>query len=263
MSAIVLESAEFAYLLAAVQAESVVGVEDAALFPSDKESRDTTYTRGLQSMKEHGWIKPASKPYQFRFNDMLFLMVAVVANPDFVVRTARHTGNSERQAIMHYMAGPDIVELVATPDRKFHLGLVPDRATLFERIEGALGLNSEVQELQISFLTEESTIDKIKDLSVKGQRENASKILGSLGLGGLSVDSLLDALGTPETGELVVMKTENGQLKAGRKARLYRGKNIMWIATRMDASSTKLRVETIHADTLAAILDSFFQFLSQ
>ena len=262
MSAIVLESAEFAYLLAVVDAESVVGVENPALFPSDQESREATYTRGLQSMKERGWIKPASKPSQFHFNDMLFLMAAVVANPEFVVFTVRNTENFGRQVIMHYLAGSDIIELVATADKKFHLGIVPDRAALSERITSALGRQPAEQGLQIQFFTEEEIIKKIKDLAVKGQREQAAEILGSLGLGGLSVDSLLDALGATQTSELVVMKTEKGQVEAGRRARMYQGKDITWITKRVDAASTKLSVETIQADTLAKMIDSFLQFLS-
>jgi len=263
MSAAVLESEEFSYLLSVVHAVSVAGIDDWALFPSDQESREATYTKGLQLMKEHGWIKPAEKPSQFHFNDMLYLMEAVVANPEFVVFTVRSTESFGRQVIMHYMAGPDIVELVAAADGKFHLGIVPDRATLFERIKSSLGLQLDQQNLRIQFFTEEMTIEKITDLAVQGQREQAAEILESLGLGGLSVDSLLDALSAVLTSELKVLKTRKGRVTVGRRAGLFRGKDITWLIRRLDADSATLSVETIQADTLPMMLDSFLQYLSQ
>jgi hypothetical protein len=87
--------------------------------------------------------------------------------------------------------------------------------------------------------------------------------LESLGLGGLSVNSLLVALGAPETNEVLVVKTENGQVKTGRRAWLLRGGDIVWLAKRVDATSTTLSVEAMQADTLPKVLDSFIQFLSQ
>jgi hypothetical protein len=263
MGGFALESAEFAYVLAMVHALSVVGIEDPALFPTDQESRDATYSAGIRSMIEHGWLKPAAEPSQFHFNDTLFLMAAVVASPDIVVFTTRTTESSGWQLTAHYLTGSDRVELIATVDGKYHLGIVPDRATLFELIRSALGLQDAKQPLRIQFFTEERVLEKVKDLAVKGQRKQAAAILERLGLGGLSIDSLLVALSAREERELLVVKIENGQVQAGRKARLFRGDDIVWLVKRQDATSTQISVETIQAETLSNLLDSFIQFLSQ
>jgi hypothetical protein len=194
---------------------------------------------------------------------MLYLMAAVVANPEFVVLTIRDTEGLGRPLITHYLAGSDIVELVATADGRYQLGIVPDRATLTERIKSALGLHGAGQQLRIQFFTEETVFEKIKDLSKADQRKQAVAALENLGLGGLSVNSLLVALGAPETNEVLVVKTENGQVKTGRRAWLLRGGDIVWLAKRVDATSTTLSVEAMQADTLPKVLDSFIQFLSQ
>ena len=263
MSAVVLESEEFAYLLSVVHAKSMAGIKDSALFPSDAKAREKTYTKGLELMKEHGWIKPAEKPSQFHFNDILYLMAAIVANPEFVMFTIRNTKSLGRQVIMHYMAGADIIELVATADKKYNLGIISDRATLFERIKSVLGLQFEKQNLQLQFRTEEHIINEIKDMVVKGQRQKAVEILENLGLGGLSVDSLLDALSETEISELEVFKAEKGQVTTGRRATLFQSKDIVWLIKKLDAVSTTLSVETIQADTLPNTFDSFLHSLTQ
>ncbi|MBN1807299.1 MAG: hypothetical protein JW837_18785 [Sedimentisphaerales bacterium] len=263
MSAVVLESEEFAYLLSVVHAESVPGIKNSALFPSDQKSPETVCTNGLRLMKEHGWIKPAEKPSQFHFNDTLYLMAAVIANPEFVVFTVRATESSARQVIMHYVAGPDIVELVTTAGGKFRLGIVPDKATLFQRLNNALDLQLGKQNLRIRFSTEEQTIEKIKVLAEQGKREQAAEILENLGLGGLTVESLLDALGTAQTNGLEVLKTQKGRVIAGRRAGLFRGKGISWLIKRLDADSNTLSAETIQTDTLSDTFDSFVRYLSR
>jgi hypothetical protein len=263
MSAVVLESEEFAYLLSVVHAVSVPGIKDSALFPSDPQSREKTYAKGLQLMKEHGWIKPTEKPSQFHFNDTLCLMAAVIANPEFVLFTIRTNKSSARQVITHYMAGSDIVELVSTEDKKFHLGIVPDKAILFERLESVLGLQTEKQNLKIQFSTGQQTIKEVKNLAVKGQHQKAANILGNMGLGGLSVDSLLEALTANQTSELDVFKIEKGQITAGKNAKLLQGKNITWLIKRLDTDPATISAETIQADTLSNTFNSFVRFLSQ
>jgi hypothetical protein len=263
MGGITLESAEFAFLLATVHASSVVGIEDPAIFPADQASRDAVYAAGIRSMIEHGWLKPAPGPSQFHFNATLFQMAAVIASPDIVVFTARTSDSFGRQAIAHYLAGSDIVELIATVDGKYHLGIIPDRVTLCGRMRSELGLQDAKPPLRIQFLTEESVFQRITDSARKGSRAQAAAILQSLGLGGLSVDSLLAALAAKEERELSVVKVENGQAETGRRARLFRGKDIVWLVKRQDAASAKISVETMQTETLPDLFDSFVQSLSQ
>jgi hypothetical protein len=261
MSAIILESSEFAYLLAMVNAESIPGIHDPALFPTDNESRDSTLSSGFQLLKENGWIKPADKPSQFDFNEILLLMAAVIADPQFIVFTVRLNNGSEKQVMMHFFEGSDIVELVATNDGKYHIGFVPDLPSLYKRIENALEINNSEEHLQVKFFTDRKVFEEIKSLISEGQYDPVTQILEQLGLGGTSIKSLTGALSRAEWCEIIVMKTTDGALKTGRKAYLFQSDNCFWLTRRQDATTTKMSIETVQQDTISSFLRSSFSTL--
>jgi len=262
MSAIILESSEFAYLLAMVNAESIPGIHDPTLFPSDIRSRDSTFTRGFQLLKENGWIKPAGKPSQFDFNEMLLLMAAIIADPEFVVFTIRLTKRAEKHVMMHFMEGSDIVELVATNDDKYHIGIVPDTSDLYDRIKNALGISDSEPQLQIKFFTDEMHFEEIKSLISRGYDSQAAQMLEQLGLGNISIKSLTGALSKAHWGEIIVMKTTEGELLTGRKANLFHGDDCSWLTRRLNVTTTKMSVEMVQEDTISSFLDSSFSNLN-
>lgn len=261
MSAIVLESSEFAYLLSMVNADSIPGIHDPALFPADNKSRDSTFSRGFQLLKENGWIKPADKPSQFDFNEILLLMAAVIADPEFIVFTIRLTERSEKQLMMHFMEGSDIVELVATHDGKYHIGIVPAPSDLYDRIENTLGISDAEQQLQVKFFTDEKVFEEIKSLITTGEHVPAAQMLEQLGLGGISIKSLTGALSRDDLCEIILMKTIDGELKTGRKASLFHGDDCFWLARRLDVTTTKMSIETVQHDTISNFLQSSFSNL--
>jgi len=62
---------------------------------------------------------------------------------------------------------------------------------------------------------------------------------------------------------VAVVKPKEGQVTAGRKASLYREDEVVWLAKRMDATSSLLGVETVRADTLPSVLESYLDFLAK
>jgi hypothetical protein len=262
MSAIILESSEFAYLLAMVNAESIPGIHDPALFPSDISSRDSTFSRGLQLLKENGWIKPADKPSQFDFNESLLLMAAVIADPEFIVFTIRLTEGSEKHVIMHFVEGSDIVEMLATNDGKYHMGFVPDLPVLYNRIKNALEISNSEQQLQVKFFTDEKVFKEIKSLISRGHHIQATQMLEQLGLGSISIKSLTGALNRTDWHEIIMMKTSEGELMTGRKASLFQGDDCSWLARRLEVTTTKMSIETVQDDTISNFLKSSFSNLN-
>jgi len=262
MSAIILESSEFAYLLAMVNAESIPGIHDPALFPNDNESRNSTFSSGFQLLKENGWIKPADKPSRFDFNEILLLMAAVIADPEYIVFTVRLTDKSEKQVIMHFMEGSDIVELVATNDGKYHIGIVPDPSDMYDRIKNILEIRGSEQQLQVKFFTDEKVFEEIKSLISKGEHAPAAQMLEQLGLGSISIKSLTGALSRADWRKIIVMKATNGALKTGRKASLFQGDDCFWLARRLDVMTTKMSIETVQHDTISSFLSASFSTLN-
>lgn len=262
MSAIVLESSELAYLLAMVNAESIPGIHDPLLFPADNKSRDSTLSSGFQLLKENGWIKPADKPSQFDFNEILLLMAAVIADPEYIVFTIRMTDRSEKQVMMHFMEGSDMVELVATNDGNYHIGIVPDHIVLNDRIKNALGISDSEHQLQVRFFIDEKVFEEIKSLISKEQHEPAAQMLEQLGLGSISIKSLTGALSRVDRREIILMKVTDGKLKTGRKATIFQGDNCFWLTRRLDVRTTKMSIETVLHDTISNFLNSSFSSLN-
>ena len=265
MSGIVLEKTEFAYLLATLHATSIVGIDDVELFPADKEARDSTYVAGLKSLQEHGWLKPIpQQPGQQNLDDTLLLMTAVIADPQYVIFTVRHSSGDNQQILLHYLAEPDIVELSATPEGKYRLGVVPDRLAMLRRIQEMLGLPETSGAASVQFTIEEQAFLTVQDLAEHGQRDQAAALLKERGINGNNGDSLLTALQSADSGNLVVVvRPRSGEIVAGRKATVFRQKDLTWLTRRVDAESNTLKVETVQADTLPNVLSSYIQFLAK
>lgn len=262
MSGIVLEKPEFAYLLGVIQATSVVGVDDMTLFPADQAERDATYESGFKLLQEHGWLTPIDNTNERNLNDLLLLMTAVVADPAYVVFTARNSGGRNQQLLLHYLAEPEIVELSATPDQKYRIGLVPDRAAMLQRIQEMLGLPEKAEAPRFQFNIEEQAFQAIQNLVGEGKRKQAAAMLRDRGVNGTKGESLLSALGSTEAGGIVaVTRASGGQITAGRKVTVYRQVDASWLMRRIDAAATTLSLETVQPDTLSTVLGSYFEFL--
>jgi hypothetical protein len=258
---VVLQTEEFAYMLAVVEAEAVVGVDDPNLFP-DPVSGEAIYKKGLEQLVVDGYAQPTGKPEEYAFDDTLSLMVADVGHPDFVVFTIRNTDEG-RRVVLHYLAGPDIVELAAEPDDTYILGAVADRKAMVARIQDVLALPA-TNAKNAAFTIEAPTFETIQDLAEAGDHEQATNMLHELGLNNGRAESLVTALGEPDASGLVaVVRPNQGQVTAGRKASLYRGGEVVWLAKRMDATSSLLGVETVQADTLPNVLESYLEFLAK
>ncbi|MEK7312306.1 MAG: hypothetical protein AAB382_10055 [Chloroflexota bacterium] len=262
MSGIELEKAEFAYLLATLHATSVVGVDDPALFPTEREARDGAYGAGFDRLQEHGWLKPAEQPGQLILDDLLLLMTAVVVDPAYVVFTARNSGGGNQQLLLHYLAGPEIVELSTTPDQKYRIGLVPDRAAMLQRIQEMLGLPGRAEAPRFQFNIEEQAFQAIQNLVGEGKRKQAAALLREQGVNGTKGESLLAALSATDSGGMIaVARASGGEIAAGRKVTVFRQADAVWLMQRIDATTTTLSLETVQPDTLSTVLGSYFEFL--
>lgn len=264
MKGAVLESSEFAYLLATINAGQVVGVDAPDLFPTDAAEREALFAEGGRLLQAHGWLKPLENPSQFHLNENLLYLTAVIADPQFVVFTIRTQPDGSSRVLLHYLAEPDMVELSVTADQKYALSILPDRATLLARIQEMLELPPTPQVGEVQFTVEEPTFETIQDLAEVGQAEEASAMLKQLGVNGNTGESLVKALQTPEASSLVVVvRPRQGQIEAGRKASLFRSLDVVWLAKRVDAKSNTFSVETVQADTLPNVLNAYLEFLAK
>jgi hypothetical protein len=258
-----LEAAELAYLLVTVRAPGLVGVEDPRLFPESQTEKDATYAAGLKLLKEHGRLKPGPNG-SLRMDDALLYLVAVAAEPEFVIFTIRERAGGERQLVLHYLAGPAIVELAATPDGAFHLGMIADRPALARRIAEMLAINPATQPANVEFTIGGPIIGAVKGLVAEGKGEQAAATLKSFGVNGSNGDAMIRALQAPDTnGQFVITHLINGQVEDGRRASIFGKEGRAWMMNRVDSESTAVRVQAVGPETLTAVVEDFIRYLAQ
>ncbi len=263
MDGITLDAAELAYLLVTVRARALVGVEDARLFPATSADKDATYARGLKLLKEHGRLKPSANG-SLRMDDVLLYLVAVAAEPEFVIFTIRDLAGSGRQLVLHYLGGPAVVELAATEDGHFRIGAIADRAALAPRIAAMLAINPATQPAAVEFTIGGPIIGAVRSLVAEGKSEQAAATLKSFGVNGSNGEAMLKAMQAPDTrGQFVVTHLINGQIEDGRRASVFGKEGRAWMMNRVDLESTAVRVQTIGPDTLTSVVEEFIRFLTQ
>lgn len=258
MSGIVLETTEFAYLLATIHAKTVIGVEDPALFPATPEAQDATYKVGLERLKAHGWLKPLENN-QFHLSDTLLLMVATIADPQVAIISACETPTGGAKVLTHYLTDADIVELVRTGAEEYTLGVVPDRATLYGRIAQLADVSAESAESG-EVVLETAQFDQLQALATGGQTEQATKLLKEVGLNGQSA-ALVNALAAPSC-QVVVVRAQLGQVEAGRRVQVFHSPAGAWVAQRTSQDTTTLKVEAVEAAKLAEVLEGHVMTLA-
>jgi hypothetical protein len=261
MNGIELDTVELAYLLATVDATGAFGLEEARLFPTEVSAREATFSAGLEALKAHGWMKPISQyPGEFDLDSALLYLISIIAEPEFVIATTRQAPGGERQLALHYLAEPSIVELSATTDQRYRLGLVNDRAALSARIQQMLAVSNFAA--PFTFTLEESVFTTLRGVIAQDQPEQATMLLKQAGVNGAHGESFIAALQASAEGQVVVVRPGRGDEAAGRRAWVFVQPGAAWLVRRTNAETTLLQVETLQADTLPRLLEGFIKFLA-
>ena len=87
MSHLFLEPAELAYLLQTIRTHSVVGVDNAELFPSDEAANEALLKLGRERLEFHGWLTPVAGSSKMNFDPSICYLIAIMADPDMAVVT--------------------------------------------------------------------------------------------------------------------------------------------------------------------------------
>ena len=164
---------EFAYLLQTLEAQKVVGVNNAELFPTDPAVRDELLNRGLLQLQADGWFVSADG--KISANSRLMVLVAVIANPEIVL-TATHLAESNtRQIVTYYLAAEYVVEQFQTDDGDYVLTQLPAKAALVERLAGLFSLGeppwTQLPALTFELATFETTLSQARSGSPEGLRQ--------------------------------------------------------------------------------------------
>ncbi len=263
-----LEEAEFAYVLATLHAPGLIGVDSPRLFPTAAADRDAVFGAGFRQLQAHGWMKPLAQPGQYDLNAELIELAAVVAEPQFVVFTMTPQPGGYQRLFLHYVAGDDIVELSSTLGC-YRLLALPSYDVLFERVSDMLGVFGAAPPglpAPEPLIIDEPFFAEARTSAQSGALEQAAAQLTAHGATRAAGEALAAALAaTPDgSGQVVVMGAGGGtNVTAGRKATLYGKQDWVWLVQRLEAASTRLQVQVVQPDTLAAVLHQYFDFLKK
>jgi hypothetical protein len=258
MEGLELSVPELAYLLTLVRASGLPGVSDPRLFPETPAAQKTTYSKGREQLEAHEWItEVADHPGEYEVNSYLFGMAATLADPQAVIVTFREDRKGRRQVVLHFLAGEQIVELFATSKTHYRIGLVLGHEMLQQRLAQMLEVTQAAH--RGLFTLDEGTFKKVRTLSEGGQRDKAGRLLNNSGLNGAAGASLLEALSAPARGQLVVAKSQAGQIVAGRRTQVYGAAETAWMALRTSAGSKEVQVSACDASGLGVLVDAWVE----
>ena len=131
-----LDANEFAFLLHSFNAQKVVGVDNATLFPVDDTSRDAMLDEGFSTLQQHGWL--LAEDSKIKTNTSLALMVATVASPEQTIMLTRYLPDGGKQAITYYLAQGIVVEQFLTSDQQYILTGLDSSSEMVDRLQQAL-----------------------------------------------------------------------------------------------------------------------------
>lgn len=134
-----LSSAELAYLLQMLAAQTVIGLDPAPLFAADQDARKAQLEQGLAELKLSGRLQPKEHD-SWALDVNVAAMAVAVADPEIVISVTRiETPQSERM-VNYYLAASFVVELAVTEENAYRLTGLPELDLIAVRVGQALGL---------------------------------------------------------------------------------------------------------------------------
>jgi hypothetical protein len=257
-----LNSAEFAYLLATIHAQAVVGLDDPTLFPTKSSIQDKTYGQGRKDLETKGWLRPIpDRSDEYELDLDLVEMVSLVADPDFALFTTYNSQDSESQLVLHYLSEDRIVELSASDGDSYHLGTLPDDDALNERIVQMFNLTTRSQEAKFSL--DEGKLNEIQASPQKGKMDRAKALLDSIRLKKSAKESFLTAISGEVGGQIVLVRSEQGEIVSGRRALLFGEGDAAWIGYKTKPDSPKLKLITCDGTTIDELITAWMEELME
>lgn len=131
---------ELSYLMGLMRADSVAGLPDEVLFPSDQGLREKVFQQGLQRLKKRNLIQPVpEEPGRAVYAEPVLRMAATLADPRVVILVERQ-GEAGRQAATVFLSNADVVELTQVRKDGFRLVQLADAVTALHRIRRMLSI---------------------------------------------------------------------------------------------------------------------------
>ncbi len=246
MGNLTLELSELSYLLQMVNARSVIGVDNARLFPLDEGKNQELLQEGVERLKAHHWIKVDPQSNKTNFNEMLCYLIAVMADPEIAIMTVRQEEDGSYQLFTHYLAGQMIVEQIPLAGEKYQLAFVTDLPTAVDRIQSLIQPRRSTGELGVTKITlDKRAFSRVKNLAKEGKTDTAIALLREEGIDPRLALSLVASIQTPtHRGMVVVMERLNNQVTPTRNLTIMQSRQSSWLLRTNEIDDPQVILET-------------------
>jgi hypothetical protein len=114
----------------------------------------------------------------------------------------------------------------------------------------------------IQFTLDETIFKDIQSLTQKGQPERAETLLDSANLKKKAGQSLVGALASPVSGQIVVVSSHSGEVTSGRRASVFGEGNSAWLAMRTEHDSSELNIANCDSTSIGTLITEWINELT-
>lgn len=257
MDGIILEQGEFLLLLDAVNASTLIGIDEAQHFAADLEVRRRLALDGMEILSKRGWlIREGDKVL---LNPDLVIMIGTVAHPDIVLIVTRDTPNEGRREYLYYRSSEAIVEFTMPELGQFRLAALPNLEAMIERITFLLSNpGAATNGSNIAFTINQDVFFQLTGLS-SADGQTALQLLAANGITGASAQTLTTTLESPLlSGSVAMLRVEDDKVVDARNLALLLSPSANWTFRQTTPGEPLLLAETAGALDLARRLVDLF-----
>jgi hypothetical protein len=184
-------------------------------------------------------------------------LVAVVANPQFVVRAHKEMFDSATEMQWYYVAGSDVVALTTTDSAEWTLTRFGDVRAALHHVERWLTPRPAPEDAVYKFVADSEDVVLTQDMRDVWAEVPALAIIESYGLDISTASELFDAMVEPEwRGRIDFMHCQDGDISDDRTIYILQGVTLSWVGYPRSARKQHLVIETAQADALRAAITS-------
>ena len=227
LDGLVFSREEMLVLFDAVDAPSLIGIDQSELIPETDAAHIAAIQSGIEALIGRDLMHKQDDLHVL--NRELFVMAGVVARPEVVTLGVRNEAEGSRQFIW-YQAANMIIEFTKPTVDRYRLAVLPSGTALINRIQFLFPIMANSDNEPITFELPKTAFFELNNLISQGELESARGLLVKLGVDEESYASLVKEMQNPVySGNLTMMGVTAGQITDGRDIAILGGAADSWV----------------------------------
>jgi hypothetical protein len=195
--------------------------------------------------------------------DTLRALAAFLTAPEIVIRVWRQERSGTTTAMWFYWSGDSAVVLQDMGGGSFEMLEISGRQALLDAVESSLAVRPVPADLDFYMVVQREDFLAVRDLADVWDEVPALDIIQADGLDKVTAKELFDVAASPEWRAQVNFSGIRDKGTVERVARVAQGPESAWMALPMDENIRAIRVETVQAGEIAALLKTYWDDVSE